>query len=279
MTENRRGSVGRRWARRLSRRDALATGGVGLAAFAMTGDQTAPVASPSGDRPTPPTGTAEDGRLLARPAPPTAEVAPGLHRLGLDPARDALLYVPTGYRPEQPAPLVLSLHGAGGNERSGLYPLHDLADAAGLLLLAPASRCQTWDVLFGAYGPDVAFLDGALAATFARCAVDPTRIAIGGFSDGASYALSLGLANGDLFGHVLAFSPGFMAPAVRIGRPRIFVSHGTNDEVLPIDLCSRRLVPQIQATGYDVYYREFDGPHTVPPEIARDAVASLRDEG
>jgi poly(3-hydroxybutyrate) depolymerase len=45
-----------------------------------------------------------------------------------------------------------------------------------------------------------------------QCTVDPQRICVSGFSDGASYALSLGLANGDLFTHVAAFSPGFMRP-------------------------------------------------------------------
>jgi predicted esterase len=90
-----------------------------------------------------------------------------------------------------------------------------LADEAGLVLLAPESRGTTWDVLRGGYGPDVAFIDRALEQTFGRYAVDPRRLAVGGFSDGASYALSLGITNGDLFGHVLAFSPGFMAPGGR----------------------------------------------------------------
>ena len=45
----------------------------------------------------------------------------------------------------------------------------------------------------------------------------------------ASYALSLGIANGNLFSHVLAFSPGFLAPAGQTGSPRICVSHGTQD--------------------------------------------------
>jgi predicted esterase len=85
-------------------------------------------------------------------------------------------------------------------------------------------------------------------------AIDPARVAIGGFSDGASYALSLGLTNGDLFSHVLAFSPGFMAPAGQEGSPRIFVSHGTRDAVLPIDRCSRRIVPTLRRAGYDVAY-------------------------
>jgi phospholipase/carboxylesterase len=38
-------------------------------------------------------------------------------------ARDSYLYVPTGYRAEQPAPLVLLLHGTGGHARQGLDSL------------------------------------------------------------------------------------------------------------------------------------------------------------
>jgi phospholipase/carboxylesterase len=96
-------------------------------------------------------------------------------------------------------------------------------------------------------------------------------VAVGGYSDGASYALSLGIANGDLFTHVLAFSPGFMAPTGQVGAPRIFVSHGTRDGWLPIERCSRRIVPQLERAGYDVTYREFEGGHVVPPEIGREA--------
>ena len=88
-----------------------------------------------------------EGRLLARPGRPAEAGAPGLHALGLERGRDALLYVPTGYRTEHPAPFVLSLHGAGGNETGGLFPLQALADEAGLILLSPASRVLTWDVI------------------------------------------------------------------------------------------------------------------------------------
>jgi len=56
------------------------------------------------------------------------------------------------------------------------------------------------------------------------------------------------------------------------GSPRIFVSHGTHDGVLPIDRCSRRIVPELERGGYDVFYREFDGGHTILPEIASEAV-------
>jgi phospholipase/carboxylesterase len=92
------------------------------------------------------------------------------------------------------------------------------------------------------YGPDAEFIDRALEQTFDRLAVDAKKLAVEGFSDGASYTLSIGLTNGDLFTHVLAFSPGFAAPAGREGTPRIFVSHGVNDNVLPLSLSEARLL-------------------------------------
>ncbi len=214
-----------------------------------------------------------EGRLLSRPGQPAESVSPGMHELGADYGGNAILYVPAGYRPERPAPFVLSLHGAGGNEASGLYPLQELADEAGLILLSPASGGQTWDVILREFGPDIEFIDKVLAETFSRCAIDPERTAVSGFSDGASYALSIGITNGDLFPSVMAFSPGFAAPRRQHGEPRFFVSHGTRDAVLPIDHTSRRVVPQLQEAGYDVHYREFDGPHTVPPEIAQEALS------
>ncbi|WP_437965278.1 phospholipase [Sorangium sp. So ce260] len=218
--------------------------------------------------------TKDPSRLRARPqAKLEGDLSTGLRPLGLSPRRDGLLYVPAGYRADRPAPLAVLLHGAGGSAHHGMSLLEGLADEAGLLLLAPESRHPTWDIIADdAYGPDVAFLDSALGQLFRSAAVDPARIAIGGFSDGASYALSLGLTNGDLFTHVIAFSPGFMAPAEQRGQPRIFMSHGTQDQVLRIDPCSRRLAPLIRVAGYDLRYQEFEGPHAVPQEIARDAL-------
>jgi phospholipase/carboxylesterase len=231
--------------------------------MARTGTQ----AATSGDE-------AKQGRLSARPQPPpVAAPAQGLLPLGLGGRRDGLLYVPRSYRADRPAPLGVMLHGAGGNARHALSPWRMLAGEAGVLLLAPESRGPTWDLMAeGGYGPDVAFVDRALAYVFSHYAVEPGRIALEGFSDGASYALSLGLTNGDLFTHVVAFSPGFLAPAARRGGPKVFISHGVKDQVLHIDSCSRHLVPRVEQSGYAVRYREFDGPHTVPAELAREAL-------
>ena len=217
----------------------------------------------------------EQGRFNARPDTPTSAEPPppGLHPIGLGGDRDGVLYLPPDHRAGQSAPLVLMLHGATGNGRRTIESLLPLAEEFGLVLVAPDSRLRTWDVLMGGYGPDIAFIDAALTSVFSRISVDPRRIAIEGFSDGASYALSVGIANGDLFTHILAFSPGFIQPPGQEGVPRIFVSHGRMDPVLPINYCSRVFVPQLQRAGYDVTYEEFDGPHRTPPEVARMGVA------
>jgi phospholipase/carboxylesterase len=210
-----------------------------------------------------------EGRVTPRPRPGVKTSASGSRPLGLGSDRDAHLQVPARVA-DGPLPLIVLLHGAGGSGAGILRRLGAVADDAGVVVLAPDSRAATWDAIRGNFGPDVAFLDRALAQTFETVSVDPARVAVGGFSDGATYALSLGLLNGDLFRRVLAFSPGFFVGGEARGKPSLFVSHGINDTVLPIDRCSRRIVSLLQKQGYDVTFRVFDGGHEIPSDIARD---------
>src|SRR5829696_7862572 len=131
----------------------------------------------------PTNGLHERGRLRSRPGRTSEGTSPvGLRSLGSDagPA-DGYLYVPAGYLPETPAPLVLLLHGAGEDARDGLAQLRGQADEAGLILLALGSRGPTWDLMLnrGRYGADVAAIDRALGYAFSRCAVDPERVGVG----------------------------------------------------------------------------------------------------
>lgn len=213
-----------------------------------------------------------DARLAARPAAPTARLAPGRHELALAASRNGLLYVPQSYRAEQPAPLVVLLHGAGGSAANWFGSYGPRAESLGVIALAPESRGATWDAVRGEFGADVRFIDTALRYVFTHCAVDPAHIAIAGFSDGASYALSLGLANGDLFTHVIAFSPGFMRRAEPAGKPPVFVSHGSDDRILPIASTSRVIIPDLRRRGYKVEVAEFNGGHEVPAAISDRAL-------
>lgn len=213
-----------------------------------------------------------DPRLTARPGLPDLDPELGASQLGIGSLRDGLLYVPTSYSSDTPMSLFVALHGAGGAGSAwGSYNAR--AEARGFILLTPDSRDATWDVALGGFGPDVEFIDQALAHTFRRCRVDPARIALAGFSDGASYALSLGVSNGDLFSHLIAYSPGFYLPSPPIvGRPPVFLSHGLRDPVLPVTTSRDFIVPSFRAEGYEVTYEEFDGGHEVPPPITELAL-------
>jgi phospholipase/carboxylesterase len=207
------------------------------------------------------------GRIDARPGAPVEAGAKGLQRLAT-----GVLYVPDSYDPSRPAPLLVALHGARGGTDGILRVLVTHADRTGAIVLAPASVGPTWDMIRGTLGPDVARIDDLLAMVFNRYAIDPRRVCVGGFSDGGTYALTLGVANGDLFTHVIAFSPGFLNGKAQVGAARYFISHGTQDQVLPIDSCGRRVAAELKRAGFQVEYVEFDGPHTVPTEIATAAV-------
>ncbi len=211
-------------------------------------------------------------RLRARPDKDVASVLKsGLSSLELRRKRDALVYNPAS-APEA-APFVLYLHGATGNEEQGIHRLSDLADEFGFVLLSPASENGTWDAIRSGYGSDMRHIDQAMSKVFAQRSINPHKMAVCGFSDGASLALGVGISNGDLFRNVIAFSPGFIpAGSQQNGSPRIFISHGTQDRILPIDICGRRLANELKQGGYSVKFREFDGPHAMPPEIAREAL-------
>jgi phospholipase/carboxylesterase len=219
---------------------------------------------------------AAQGRLIARPPSEAPERPSHTGRRPLN-GGGALFYVPQTARDTDPPGLVVALHGAGGLARDTFDLLRPHADEANLMLLAPKSRGATWDVSMGGFGPDVAAIDRLLTLVFERYPIDGDRIAVAGFSDGASYALSLGLTNGDLFDAVIAFSPGFIAFAEARGLPRLFISHGTDDEILPIARTSRQGVPRLRAAGYRVRYREFDGGHDAPQPVVREAIEWLTD--
>ena len=216
------------------------------------------------------------GTLGASSARAADDLTPGEHALGLGSDRDGLIYVPPQYKAGVAMPLVVMLHGFAGTGYSAQtrYPL---ADELGFIILAPDSRDErTWDELLGVFGPDADFIGVALRYTFGRCTVDTKRVALAGVSDGASYALSLGIGNGNTFSHLIAFSAAFVLPDRVQGKPRIFISHGTRDPVMPIETTGRDIVRRLKALGYDVTYREFDGGHTVPPEISREAFEWFR---
>ena len=240
----------------INRRDFCSLAGISIASLAL-GSACSRIGA----------GIVSDGRLSARPRNNIKTTATGQITLNLDQDRKAILQIPPSASSSS-LPLLLMLHGATQNADTMFWYLGATPDEAGVVVLAPNSQDTTWDAIGGSFGEDVAYLNRALERVFETVAIDPARVAIGGFSDGASYALSLGLINGDLFSRVAAFSPGFLISGTPHGKPQIFISHGTHDHILPIDRCGRRLAAGLIANGYEVTFREFDGDHEIPAPVA-----------
>jgi phospholipase/carboxylesterase len=211
------------------------------------------------------------GALLRTQPARGQELTPGQYPLDLDKIRDGVLYLPRSYKPGVPMPLIVLFHGAGGSGLTTQYSW-PMADEFGFIVLAPDSRDErTWDLVLGQYGPDVEFLMEAFRLVLSKCAVDRQHLTVAGHSDGASYSLSFGITNGDVFNKVIALSPGVLQPADARGKPKVFISHGTNDRTMPIDDTSRKFVPRLKGLGYDVTYREYEGGHGAPREIVHEA--------
>lgn len=215
------------------------------------------------------TTTAGTGTAATTTGATGRECTPGVHDFTLRNGQEAALAV-TEPGPK-PYALIVALHGAGGSPDSALRAFGGAADLPGLVLVAPKSKGPTWSAIVSDRDQDLESVDLAVAEAWARCALDRKRLALGGFSDGASYALTLGVANGDLFPAIIALSPGSILADARRGQPRIFVSHGSEDEVLPIAGASDRIVPALRRAGYDVTYRRFRGGHEVSPATSAAA--------
>src|SRR5579871_3558798 len=142
---------------------------------------------------------AEQGRLsLPTPVRLSDPVLKGTSRLGLTEGRDAILKLPDPL-PAKPMAMMVLFHGATGSAEKFLGRLSAATVPADLAVLAIDSRGVTWDAIRGGFGPDVAFTQQALSHVLRHVPIDRDRLSLGGFSDGATYALSLGLINGDVF--------------------------------------------------------------------------------
>ncbi|MFV3129322.1 alpha/beta hydrolase [Niveispirillum sp. KHB5.9] len=223
------------------------------------------------------------GELTARPSgvPPADPPAHGLRRLG----DLGVLYIPSTMPVGRPAPLLLALHGAGqggGPLAQGLLPL---ADELGLVLLAPDSAGRTWDWLDPirqqggsrvrpGMGPDLGRINRALAEVFTLLPIDAARIALMGFSDGATFGLDLGIRNPDLFARLFLVAPSTIPKITRGPGAEIHIIHGTGDRVLPEKATAEVTVPALRRRGFTVTYEPFEGGHTIPLPLLRRAMGA-----
>jgi phospholipase/carboxylesterase len=209
-------------------------------------------------------------------------VLPHLTRLPLEESGDA-------------PPLIALFHGIGSDERD-LFSLADLLEPTAVIVsarapLAYSATGYSWyDIRFSS-DQVTADLDQVrasrdLVVQFVRDAVssysaDPRRVYIGGFSQGAMMALTAGLSQPDLVAGIFSMSgpilPGmedWYAPAEALQGMPIIVTHGTRDDVIPLELAHIGR-DELSKLPVDVSYIEYDMRHEINPACLEDVIGWL----
>jgi phospholipase/carboxylesterase len=195
---------------------------------------------------------------------------------------EAVGYIPAT-APAHP-PLLVLLHGAGRERLLMVQHFEAEADKRGIVLLAPTSRGPTWDSVESAEAPlsedsplanrqshrftdspDARRVEAAIANLGKIVPVDRARTVLAGFSDGATFALAMGMARAHPFAAVIAWSPGIaIATADPARGRRVFVSHGRTDPILKFQTTCNDIVPLLQSEGAAVTWLPFEGGHDAP---------------
>lgn len=162
-------------------------------------------------------------------------------------------YLPRGYREERQWPLLVFLHGAGGN--FALYPWlwRRFADEHGFVVL-----CPTWDNgLWDQPGGVQAALD-ALDDTLSACSVDGSRIFLAGLSNGGISGWAVLCARPEAFRGFISISGGLAAGRQpdKMKRVSVLLIHGAKDRIIPID-APRKLRAALKREGVAVQLIEF----------------------
>jgi phospholipase/carboxylesterase len=192
-------------------------------------------------------------------APPPTGVVPLEHA-----GSQALLLVPETLDPGRRYPLLTVLHGAGRQDELLARAYRNEPARRQALFLVPRSFHLTWDLLACDERPDLEFLDWAYADVQRRYPVDAQRLALIGYSDGASYALSVGLSNPRLFRAVMGWAAGFVVLdvanlAADDPKPAVLLEYGTHDELFPFEQVALPMRENLERLGYRVEFRVDEG--------------------
>ncbi len=189
------------------------------------------------------------------------------------------------------APLLILLHGRGSNEGNfismapNLDPKLRVVSVRGPLILRPGSFAW-FDLQRGQNGLRKYEENEVLAMSdqlidfieelISKYGLEPSKIFIGGFSQGAIMSLGTGLRHPGVIDGVLCLSgalyPEFMKD-FKLKKEHeelsILVTHGRKDNVLSFDHINEA-VDLLKQKGLDVSFKHYDSAHTFPPENFRD---------
>jgi predicted esterase len=170
------------------------------------------------------------------------------------------LFIPSTYNGNKPFPLIVLLHGMGGDENSmfdayGNGAFETLAEKHGYIVVCPKGR-QPASMYLGTAEQDV--LD-VMADVRRAYKIDPKRIYLTGHSMGAYGTWSIAIDHPDLFAALAPISGGGNPEAVvKTAKIPQYVTHGDHDPTVPVER-SREMVEALKKAGAEVKYNEVPG--------------------
>ena len=190
-------------------------------------------------------------------------------------------------------PTLVLLHGRG-DSAAGILPLAYEFEREDLLVISVQAPLELGGVMAGGYewyrlqppkGLNEATLRASLEALTefldtvkSSYPVDPQRVVLLGFSQGAVMSLGAQALQPESVAGVIALS-GYFPIEVEsetgnvVGRPA-FVAHGIHDDIIPVE-AGRRTRDLLERHGVDLTYREYPMAHQVSAEEMGEARAWL----
>jgi predicted esterase len=190
-----------------------------------------------------------------------------------------LVFPPPKPDAARPAPAIVVLHGSGDTAAAFARPWRRVAADLGAVLvvpegLNPAGSGYDWGVVEqGSH-----LVHRAIGKARAEAAIDPSRIVLAGFSNGASQAFVMGLREPESFAGILPIA-GFyderVAPVPSGKRlPRFAILNGERDEEAANN---RRAAAALRAAGAKVKLEIYPGVgHAFPPDHEEELRRAVR---
>jgi len=209
---------------------------------------------------------------------------------------------PKNYDASKSYPLLVGMHGRGGNSE-GFVSQYDKLEDPQVIYVAPEGQYplsmnvgpqwyrRSWAITNAgkqALKTSDKLVSAYILNTIKQVSKDykVSDVYLLGFSQGAAFAYTIGLQNPETIKGVIGFGGYLMdvdkeyspltSEDIEAGKDlRIFIAHGIDDTAIKVET-AREIKSMFEEKGYDLTYTEFEGRHDIKADIFNRAVSWIQ---
>lgn len=194
-------------------------------------------------------------------------------------------FLPVGYEPNYPYPLLVFFHGHGDDEEqvSHFAPRLSRRNYICISLRGPerlgaqtdGRAAYSWGQDGNGDAPIEDYVLRAVEQTRRSYHIHSERVYLAGFCEGATLAYRLGLSFPERFAGVIALNgamPRRGCPLLRFNEVRplkVFIGHGLANAIVPLSL-ARQDARLLYTAGLSVNFHSYATTHRIHPDMLRD---------